>query len=74
MQIAAAYAPLVNGGFYLKPTIIAGTRDGATGQFTENTPTIIRQVFRPDTAEAIKDALFQVIETNQGLKNLIGIS
>lgn len=73
IQIAAAYAPLVNGWFYLKPTIVAWIRDGATGQFTENTPTVVRQVIRPDTADAIKDALFQTIESNPGLKRILAI-
>jgi len=37
-------------------------RDGLTNQYSENAPTVVRQIFRPDTAEAIKDALFQVID------------
>ena len=70
LQIAAAYAPLVNGGYYLKPTIVAWLRDGLTNQYSENAPTVVRQIFRPDTAEAIKDALFQVIDMSPWLKTL----
>ena len=74
IQIAAAYAPLVNGWYYLKPTIVAWLRDGATDQYTENTPTIVRQVFKPETAQAIKDALFEVIDSNEWLERLIWVA
>jgi hypothetical protein len=33
----------------------------------------VRQVIRPDTADAIKDALFQTIEANPGLKRILAI-
>ena len=71
MKIAAAYASLVNGGYYLKPTIVAGTFDRTTNQYHENAKTVIRQIFRPDTAEALKNALFDVINTNGGLEKLV---
>jgi len=74
IQIAAAYAPLVNWWFYLKPTIVAATRNETTGQMTESTATIIRQVLKPDTAEALKDALFQAIDANDGLRRIIWAS
>jgi hypothetical protein len=55
----------------LKPTIVAATRNETTGQMTESTATIIRQVLKPDTAEALKDALFQAIDANDGLRRII---
>lgn len=73
MQIAAAYAPLVNGGYYVKPTIIAGIRDGQTHQYQANNSKVVRQIFRPDTAKALNDALFSVINDNPGLYKIAGI-
>jgi cell division protein FtsI/penicillin-binding protein 2 len=73
IQIAAAYAPLVNGWYYVKPTVVAGIRDGKTGKYSENTRTIVRQIFKPDTADAIKDALFSVIDENPWLQKLAWI-
>ena len=73
MQIAAAYAPLVNGGYYVKPTIIAGIRDGLTQEYTPNNAKVVRQIFRPDTAKALNDALFAVIHDNPGLAKIAGI-
>lgn len=73
LQIAAAYAPVVNGGYYVKPTVVAGIRDGKTGKYTENTRTVVRQIFRPDTADALKNALFDVIDQNPWLHRLAGI-
>lgn len=73
MQIAAAYAPLVNGWYYVKPTIIAGIRDGITKEYQPNNTQVISQIFRSDTATALKDALFSVIQDNPGLFNIAGI-
>lgn len=64
IQVAAAYAPLVNGGYYVKPTIIEGIFDKKTNTYYPNQKKIIRQIFRPETAEALKIGLFDVIEQN----------
>ncbi len=74
IQIAAAFAPLVNGWFYYQPTIVSAIRDGHTGVVTENTPTLIRQVLKSDTAEAVKDAMFQAIDANPWLSRLIWLA
>lgn len=73
MQIAAAYAPLVNGGYYVKPTIVAGIRDGITHQYQPSNAKVVSQIFRSDTATALKDALFSVIQDNPGLFHIAGI-
>jgi len=64
VQVAAAFGALVNGGYYIKPTILAGTMDKQTGKYLENKIQILGQVFRPETAEEIKDALFNIMEIN----------
>ena len=46
----------------IQPTIIAGIRDAKTG-IVQTTPTkIIKQIFRPETSEALKTALFNVVD------------
>jgi len=55
IQIAAAYGSLVNGGYYMKPTILAGIRDVDTNVYYENKAKMLRQIFRPETAEEIKE-------------------
>lgn len=64
IQIAAAYGAIVNGGYYVQPTILAWTYDKITWSYLENKTQVLRQIFRPDTAEEIKEALFNIMETN----------
>jgi len=71
LQIAAAYWALVNGGYYIKPTILAWIRDNETGKYDQNKPEVLRQIFRPETAEEIKDALFRIMETNPDYINMM---
>ncbi|NOZ44670.1 MAG: hypothetical protein GXP45_06080 [bacterium] len=66
LQIAAGYGSLVNGGYYVKPTILAGIRDKQTGKYFPNKKTIVRQIFRKETADKIKEGLFDVMEQNRG--------
>lgn len=64
LQIAAAYGPLVNGWYYVQPTIVQWIFDKQTNTYHPNQKKIIRQIFRPETAEALKIWLFDVIEQN----------
>lgn len=73
IQIAAAYGSLVNWWYYVQPTIIAWTTDPVTKEYFPNTTKVLRQIFKPETAEAIKEALFSVIMENEWLQNLIGL-
>ncbi|HRX64037.1 MAG TPA: penicillin-binding protein 2 [Candidatus Absconditabacterales bacterium] len=73
IQIAAAYGSLVNGGYYMKPTILAGIRDVDTNVYYENKAKMLRQIFRPETAEEIKEGLFSVMEKNPDYQNNIRI-
>ncbi len=68
MQLAAAYGPIVNGGYYVKPTIVKGVLDKKTDTYHENTTEIVKQIFRPETAEALKVGLFSVLEQNPELR------
>lgn len=64
LQLAAAYGSLVNGWYYVKPTIVAGIKNKDTWEYFENKKEIVRQIFRKETAEEIKEGLFQVMEQN----------
>lgn len=62
LQVAAWYSALVNGGTYVKPTVISSMYDSSTNQLSINTKKVIRQVFRPGISEIISEALFQVVD------------
>lgn len=64
LQIAAAYWSLVNGWYYVKPTIIAWVLDWDTAKYRENKKKVLKQIFRPETVEEVKNALFRVVEQN----------
>lgn len=65
IQIAAAYAPLINWWVYVKPTILAWTYDPNTDTYQENTTQVIQQIFKPETAEDIKNVLYEAMEKNK---------
>lgn len=73
IQLAAAYGAIVNGGYYVKPTIIAWTYDKQTGKYHENKTQVLRQIFKPETAEEIKEALFMIMETNPDYVNMMRV-
>lgn len=68
LQLAVGYGTLLNGGYYIQPTIVKWTLDKTTGIYHENTRKILKQIFRPETSEALKTALFEVINQNDELK------
>ena len=73
IQLAAAYSVLMNGWYYIKPTII----DSIVKKFTDsdetetikNTPQIISQIIRSEVCEEMKKALFEVMEENGEVGN-----
>ena len=73
IQIAAGYWSLVNGGFYVKPTILAGIRDTETNRYYPNKTEVLKQIFRPETADEIKEWLFSVMEKNPDYANNIKV-
>ena len=66
LQIAAWYWALVNGWYYVKPTVVAWIRDKNTWGYYPNKKEVLRQIFRPETVEEIKNGLYQVMEWNPG--------
>jgi cell division protein FtsI (penicillin-binding protein 3) len=68
MQLAAWYGSLLNGWYYVQPTILKWVLDTKTQTYRPNSTQIIKQIFRPETAEALKIWLFSVMEQNPELK------
>jgi len=64
VQLAAGYGAMVNGGYYIKPTIVAGIYDNTLKEFHPNTSNLVGQVFKKDTSDYMKEALFEVMSTN----------
>jgi 16S rRNA G966 N2-methylase RsmD len=50
---------------------LAGVRDKETGKYNENKIQILKQIFIPETAEEVKEALFTIMETNPDYVNVI---
>lgn len=68
IQIAAGYWSLVNGWFYIQPTIVKWIYDKKTNTYVENKKKIIKQIFRKDTSDAVRLWLFNVLDQNTELK------
>lgn len=68
IQLAAWYGAAVNGWYFVQPTIVKWVYDKKTDTYNENSTKIISQIFRPETAEALKIWLFSVMEQNPELK------
>ncbi len=68
IQLATAYAALVNWWKYIKPTIISQIKEKSVNndeiKIQEKVAHSIRQVIRPEVSDEMRNALFSVIETN----------
>jgi cell division protein FtsI/penicillin-binding protein 2 len=73
LQIAAGYAPLVNGWYYVKPTVVKRVYDQKSTSYIENQKQIINQIFKPETVELIKGSLFDVANQNPDLRKAIHV-
>ncbi|MCF7834635.1 penicillin-binding protein 2 [Candidatus Gracilibacteria bacterium] len=73
IQIAAGYSALVNGGYYVQPTIVAGIYDKETDIYHPKTRKVVRQIIKPETSELMKDSLFEVMEENPDFKKNVKI-
>ena len=69
IQLAAWYWSIVNGGYYVKPTIVKWIFDKKTNVYYATPTEITQQIFRPETAEALKVWLFSVVDQNPELKS-----
>lgn len=68
IQLATAYAALVNWWKYIKPTIISQIKEKSINdddiKIQEKVAHSIRQVIRPEVSDEMRNALFSVIERN----------
>jgi cell division protein FtsI/penicillin-binding protein 2 len=55
---------MLNGGTYIKPTILSKICESGTGICQNNNVKIMRQIFENRIAEQVKFALTKVIETS----------
>lgn len=68
IQLAAAYGPIVNGWYYVTPTIVKGIYDRKSNTYHASSTQITKQIFRPEISEALRVWLFSVLEQNPELK------
>lgn len=74
LQVAAAYWALVNWWYYIKPTILAWYYDSEDWAYYQNNTDIWMQIIKPETAEAVKEALFTVMEINPDYQKIARIA
>ncbi len=73
IQLAAAYSALINWWKYIKPTIISQIRKKTANSdnitIEENKARSVKQIIRPEVSEEMRNALFNVLSTNDQYKN-----
>ena len=69
LQLAAAYASLVNGGYYYEPHVVTRITDSAGNVVSEHDPVLVRRTISEETSEYMKEALRYV--TTKGTACLI---
>ena len=73
IQLATAYSALVNWWKYIKPTIISQiiekTANSDTVTIQENKARSIKQIIRPEVSEEMRNALYNVANTNDQYKS-----
>ncbi len=66
IQMAAAYASVINGGYYYQPHVVKQilSADGALKE--EITPLLVRETVSSSTCDFIKEALVETVESGTG--------
>jgi cell division protein FtsI (penicillin-binding protein 3) len=65
LQMATVYATVANGGTWVQPRLVLGTR-APDGTFTPAAPSSTRRVLRPDTADLLARMLAYVVQDGTG--------
>jgi len=68
LQMAMAYGAIANGGKLMKPAIVKQIVDATGKPVYHFEPTVIREVMRPQLAQAITNILEEVVESGTGVK------
>ena len=66
IQVAAAYASLLNGGYYYQPHIVRQILNSDGVLVKEFTPTLVRQTVSASTSSFIREALYGTVEEGTG--------
>ncbi len=78
IQLAAAYAALVNGGKYIKPTVISQIIDHSNTEQQEipfsTAEQDQKQIFKNQTSSLLKEWLWEVLNTNPEISTTANIS
>lgn len=68
LQMAVWYWTILNGWYYIQPTLIAWTKK-QWFDYVPSTRKSTKQIFKPETVEEMKDALFAVLDQNAELRD-----
>lgn len=75
IQMAAAYASVINGGYYYQPHLMKEIRNEAGAVVEEHEDVILRQTISNETSATMRELLLGVVENGTGgLVNLEGYS
>ncbi|HTL47502.1 MAG TPA: penicillin-binding protein 2 [Verrucomicrobiae bacterium] len=75
LQMANAYSVIANGGYLVKPYIIARVEDQYGVVLREKKPEVVHQIIKPEVAKKMNDILVRVVQEGTGKKAIIdGIS
>ena len=62
LQMACAYASILNGGYYYEPHIVTGILDNEGDLIRKIEPVLVRRTISEETSEYMKEALLYVVE------------
>ena len=62
VQLASAYASILNGGYYYEPHVVTGILDDQGNLLQEIEPVLVRRTISEETSEYMKEALLYVVE------------
>ena len=62
LQMACAYASILNGGYYYEPHVVTGILDNEGNMIRQIDPVLIRRTISEETSEYMKEALLYVVE------------
>ncbi len=68
LQMVTAMSVIANGGYLVKPYIVAKIQDPAGVTIKENKPVVKRQVLKPEVAAAMRQILTKVVDEGTGTK------
>lgn len=68
LQLTAAYAAIINGGYLYKPYVIKYFEDSEGNSFNFSKPKMVRQIISKPVSDELKYFMWQVVEEGTGTK------